>query len=548
MTSSRANARFPAVRLALHLDRCALTYSKGACRADPSKLQCFNTFATCRAEADYTLDNPAIHRFASINSRIVSDLGESNLAFWRPLITAWSLSPAALKPDYKLWARETASITLADIEQVDDDIDDKYGRRINAGLYFARFFSRNRHFLGRRAVFEIGEFDADGVFYALSTHDLIVDKVKYSGKAITFALRDAARISDKAGALCPKPQSCKLTALASATTNIIYIDDCVGLGVLDIIAVDKEAMKITGVVSTNGRAALIDVERAQWKSEAVEHSIGVAVQKCFFAEAEKLSTLIARIIRDYAVSETALADDFFADSILANPRVTGILAKPLAVDKLLDELQRQFLFSVWFDSSIRRWRIRASGGDIGIVGEEGRRKLNDSHFIRNSLRQSVNPRGAVSRVRVFANPAKPVERSTNEIDYTQIIALNADIESKNARGTSTEVKIFARWLNEAQAAETAAAYLAAGALDEEILEFSSAWDSAVAGVKEGDQIEIRSQRFIDGYGVDRVISALVLRARPLLDKIEVQALSIFDGAFSIFRLNISKLDSPDILL
>lgn len=518
--------REPFTVIEIDLDFCTLQYGVPPCMASADSnggQKCFNTYASCQDRENYT-PAPRTYRFCENVARLPKSLD----AF--PYLAAVSITPTKLAIGSGLGERARVSVTLVDAPHHDRGVDPYVAERdynpMEQGSFFGKFVSRNRYYLGRPMRVLTGYLTEDEkgapVYDAANfqTRLYFIEKMDPPDSAgrVVITAKDILKLVDDDRAQAPRPAKGRLAAPISAGDTAATLDP-VGIGDLaysaaGVLRVNDELMDFTRA----GDA--LTLNRGQYNSTAKAHALDDAVQECYVvgnssSGGEPIEDIIYDLLVNYGNVSPAYIDTaaWAAESETYLTRLySTIVAAPVGVNQLLNELCEQGPAYIWWDEVAGQIRFRALRPAASAAVE-----LNDDeHFLAGSLRALDKQDARVSQVWMYFGQRTYTDAIDNPSNFKQVLIAIGDGEDVNKHGQPKVKKVFCRWIPEfGRTFAEQVADLILQRYNETPKQISFALDPKDSSLSLGDLFRGRTRLAQDDDGSKREIVYQVIEAREV---------------------------------
>ncbi len=447
--------RQPLELVEVELDRCALSYSTGACTAPaangtsaPLGSQCYNTFKTCLDKPNYSLGTSTFtfskNQNTGITDRVVfpalisANIDSTEVAFGRSTKNLGSLGK-----------RDVTRVRLQDFTFGDTSgIDPYQSERVhdtNNGTFFGKLRARNPYYYGRRLRVLSG-FVGDARSDMVIRHYLITEwKGPDSRGNVTIVGKDPLILADAQLSQYPRPTTGELQD-SLAPTDTTFTVEPVGIGIVYATAgrviVGDEIMRFTRV----GEVFTL-THRGVDGSEVGSHSPGDTVQECFHVNDAEVADVLFTLLREGAripVSQLPV-EDWRTElrTYLQTVRATRTVPKPRSVAQLVGELARLGLL-IWWDHSTQTIKVRVIRPQFGVVA---RTLTDENDIIEGTVRREDVSDQRVSQVWIYSGVLNSVRSTDNPDNYARL-HVEADLgsEGDNEYDQQQVLEVFQPWL------------------------------------------------------------------------------------------------------
>lgn len=461
---------------------------------------CFNTRFTCQDPANFNSGTREVKH--SNKDRPLPIRGESVIP---DLITIPKYRPGKIDP--RKGKLENSSITLDFADGPGNDVgEDLYLEwrtydPLLQGTYYTKFNARNPHYNNRSAEIKRGLFGDTEAEMEVSLN--FVESMSFEGDKVSFVFKDRLKRLDK-------------VHLPVATNNVT-VDGNHNAGVSPVAVSDASELldpAVTGknehiVVNENiiryNAIAGNDLTGASWQKFGTTQTAitdGDTVQQAWGFISTNAADIAHELLNDVGIADadidvTGLEAD--RDDWLLSAIFTGVWVKPTKAKKILEELQLQSMFNVYWDESAQKVKLKVtappSPSDTLV-------HLTDDDFLKPPDFDN-NEDSRLSRVLVAHSKRVAFDDDGKWESYAKaFVVIDADAEEDDLYGEPAIQNIFSRWITTTVWAQRVANRLYSRFKDRAaILTLPIApKDSTIAPA---DIIEITTDKFVDRFGAAR---------------------------------------------
>ena len=470
----------------IELDFCQLTYSESPCTAvlgTTGDFKCFNTRANCQDPENY---DPAAKTY-----RFCDPIGGIPRLFDAiPSLQGIDMAPTVIDPGRSLGKRASINIGFADHPYHDRGIDKYVTERLDGtaaadgssynpaaqGTFFGKLRARNPFYTGRKLHVLTGFlpwdrskdpnqqpiFSESEVLANLRRRTYVMEKWQGPDGAGGFSIeaKDVLKLADDKRAECPVQNTGLLAAgsgfAAGDATPIPIILDPAGVrddeyGLFGRVLIGSE---LFAFVQSINPEELTLLARAQNGTEAADHDADDVVQEAKVFSSVRVDAIIQDLLENFANIDSAFIPitdwNAEADVWLSTHIFSLVIAEPVGVTKLLNEICEQAALSLWWheiDQEIKLRAVRPQESAETITG--------DNAIIENVFSRRDRTGERLSQVVVRFDRINPVAPLDDPTSFKQSLSsIDTDAESSDQYNEKRIRKIFARWLgavNRAQA-------------------------------------------------------------------------------------------------
>jgi hypothetical protein len=435
----------PAVVTIVEVDLpiCTLTYGVAPCTAAigvTGDRKCFNTVRTCQDREAFD-PAPLTMRFMMPGSTPEAFDGI-------PILRGVSVTPQVLDPGVSIGQRETVTVTLEDTQHSDSGLDKYQDERgydpFPRGTFWGRFRARLPSIMGSALRVKRGVVGQDPE--TMDTWHYVVETTKGpAGGRFTIVAKDALKLADGDRAQAPKITRGVLSAPLAAGAGSCTLSP-VGIGALDYPAAGKVAIGGREIASfTRSGDVLTLTARGLHNTDDADHDDEARVQVVLEYTAEGPADILADLLLNYTDIDTSQIDlaGWQAEVNAYTPRLyTAIIAEPVAVNKLVNELVNQVGLVMWSDT--RSQAIRLIG--LRQVGAEAL-VLDTDHIVAGTFQSKEQLEKRVSQAWCYYGLLNPLESDSDPKNYAGVAVDVDDTGADEEYGSAAYRKTFSRWIN-----------------------------------------------------------------------------------------------------
>ncbi len=430
---------------------CSHTFGSSPCTATGTK--CFNTRASC-ADPD-NFDKSSLSLFFSKGN--VAERGVSGATYILPSLVSVSTTPtkinlSAANPDAQgLGNRSVVSITFADHPHTDRVVDPYVTSRgydpFQRGSFWSKWMKRNKY---RYAMtLRVYEGYAGQALSAMTKRSYILTgasgpdengKVTLQGKDIL------ARIEERKAQVPEASPGMLASGISDTATTLkvqaAVLDDYDASGTLRI---GDELVTYSAVSEVGTKLEFAVTARGTDGTTAESHDDDDTVQMCVRYTDEPVEDIVEDLLDRGDVDSTYIDTTSFADEPadhLTAYTLSAVLSEPVAVTKLISELQEQCGFIIWWDERLAKVKMKAVRG----IDADPDRLTDADDILKNSFSVWDVPKSRISQVWLYYNRRSQVG-GFEPPDFKNV-KVQADLasESEDQFGESSVRKIRSRWL------------------------------------------------------------------------------------------------------
>lgn len=428
---------------------CSLEYGVAPCQASlisspPTGTdKCFNSKITCQDLANIDLQTVTL-RFAKAAAYLPRDID-----IVAPSVIGVEFSPAVVSLGENLGQRASLKVTFTDHPHSDagQGFDKYYDERsydpYQQGTMWGKFRAR-QPFLRGRAMRWITGFVGQSLSEMETRYFFIesIDGPSGDGKFSVIA-KDALKFLDGDRAQAPLPNNgflvADITAIATAATL-----SPAGIGNLEYATAGVANIGGNEIVNFTRTNDALTLTRAQAGTTAVAHSAQDRVQECATYTGLDPTVVLGDLIQSYTDLPGQYPDTVTwatETSLYFNRLITGIIAEPTPISKLVSEIVEQCGLAMWDDNvnqKIRMQVLRSIVTDAYL--------FDDSTIMKPAgLSVTEQPDKRVSQVWVYFGQINPTKRIDDPDNYRST-AVVTDATAEDDYGSPAIRRIFARWI------------------------------------------------------------------------------------------------------
>lgn len=505
---------------------CTNTFGIAPCTATGTADQkCYNTRATCRDTANFTLGAPLSLFFSS---GAVAERGVSGASYIIPSLVSVSTVPtriniAGANPDAQgLGNRAMCSIVLADHPHTDRLVDPYLSGRswdaMTRASFWTKWLVRNKY--RQNVEIRVYEGYAGQALAAMKKRTYFLQTIEGPGDSgrITIQGKDILARVEERKAQAPKMSPGKLYAgiSNSATSFEAANATTADYDASGTLRIGSECMTYSSRSNTANGVTFWGVARGTDGTTAAGHGADDAVQQCLrFASATPDSVLNTLLNIYGGVPSSWLDTANWATEVgnyIPAYRLNTLITEPTSVSQLVSEVQENALVYVWWDERAALVKLKAVRGvDVApptITAE--------THILAGSFGLTEKPRERASQVWIYYGQSNAAESATQPKNYrnSSIIA-NLESETDKLYGEPSVRKIFARWLASGALADSTASKIATRYVDIPS-ECTFRLDAKDRAYWVGDTITISHHLDVDAFGVRRLRNWTIVSAEEVV--------------------------------
>ena len=545
--------RIPVTVIEIDQDRCALTFSEGACPATGEP--CYNTLATCKATEAYTLGDPLTLRFS------MADRAEGFDEYVIPNIKSVTTDPTRINVggrrgrESPLGLRSQAKVQAIDHPHSDQLVDPYVSQRsydpLERSTFWAKWLRRNPYYVNR--PMRIKEGFAGQSLNEMQTRNYIIERIEGpdSSGRVSIAAKDILRLADNDKAKAPALSSGKLLVEYPEESTASFI---VTGGTLaqytaygtKAVHMGDEVIRYTSVTElSNGDLEFSGITRATDGSEQQSHDAEDSVQACLEYVNANPWDVVYDLLTEFGSVPTRFCNlsawTAEGERWLANYPLTRLLTEPEGVTTLLGELSEQCLFYLWWDERSQQVRFKAIAPSIGGVPLLTER----DNLLADSVSIKIKPDERASEVWVNFLPRDATSDDKKRKEFRRTRA-RVDLEAASDFQYQERIvyEVFSRWLTtDVQSSLLALRLLNTFRDPPKYLSFSL--DVAQRDIGPGDSFDVQYRGFVDDSGLSTPVRYEVISSHEPdnMGRVKIEAIQSLYGANRRYGL-IAPNDTP----
>ena len=508
----------------IELDFCQLTYSNSPCTAvlgTTGDFKCFNTRANCQDPENY---DPAAKTY-----RFCDPIGGIPRLFDAiPSLRGIDMAPTVIDPGRSLGKRASITVGFVDHPHHDRGIDKYVTGRLDGtaaadgslynpaaqGTFFGKLRARNPFYTGRKLHVLTGflpwdrskdpnqqiSYSESEVLANLRRRTYVMEKWQGPDGTGGFSIeaKDVLKLADDKRTECPVQNTGRLVGGVTAAAGQVGTLIPTGIGDEEYSAAGSVLIGSEVATFTRAGDALTLTVRGTDGTDAAIHDADDVVQEAKRFASVRVEAIIQDLLENFANIDSAfipIADwNAEADVWLSTHIFSLVIAEPVGVTSLLNEICEQAGLSIWWheiDQEIKLRAVRPQESTETITG--------DDSIIENIFSRRDRTGERLSQVIVRFDRINPISSLNDPTSFKQSTSnIDTDAESSDQYGEKRIKKIFARWLgaaNRAQAVVLASRMIAR--YRDDVQEFSLTVGGKNANLWTGDVYTIQ-HRLVQG--------------------------------------------------
>ena len=462
MSDKLAYGRRPVVIVALRQPRCSNTFGSSPCTAIGTP-KCFQTYWTCGDKANYNADASITWLFTRETDDVdwlYEEVGDDIRTNAIPMLISASATSSRLNVgssrtgEGPLGRRATAQIVVAN-RVWDDHVGDPYlgdrPARPPAG-FWTLFAARNPFTPG----FEVTIYEgySGQALDEMQSRLFNVESISGPDGSGNYTISCRDPLDDLRGKNAQYPPKSQIELGADITDAQTTIPVVCAEGEVSIVlgnTVERYLRIGDEIVSYSGRTGiapeftLTGVVRGVLGTEPQAHEAQDSAQRVAYHRNQRLYEVARYIIKAHTTIKDAYIDDAQWDdeggTYLSTLQCTTALPDPNDVEKLIGELGRDGLFSIWWDDRSQKIPLLAVRPPRGLPLQW----TDDANI--ETLAQETKADERMTRVSVYFGQRNVLGSVTDPLNFDRRrIRIDAEVEGELAAGGKIfENTIFSRW-------------------------------------------------------------------------------------------------------
>lgn len=473
-------------------------------------LACFNTRFTCQDPANFNSGTREVKH--SNKDRPLPLPGESVIP---DLLTIPKYRPGKIDP--RKGKLENSSITLNFADGPSNDVgEDLYLEwrtydPLLQGTYYTKLNARNPHYNNRKAEIKRGLFGDTEAEMEVSLN--FTESLSFKKGEASFVFKDRLKRLDKVD-LPVATENVTVDGAVTAGAGTVPVNDAsklldpVATGRREFIAVEKNVIEYTGISSN-------DLTGCVWQrfgTSQADLTSEDSVQQAWGFIDTNAADIAHFLLNDVGIEDAdidvtgleAERDDWLLSAIF-----TGVWIKPTKAKKILEGLQLQSMFNVYWDENAQEVKLKVTAPPSPL---DTIVRLTDRDFLETPSFNN-NEASRVSRVLVAYAKRDAFDDDKEWQSFAKAhVVIDGDAELPDLYGEPAIENIFSRWITTGLWAKRVADRLFSRFKDRaaKLILPVAPKDSTIAPA---DIIEITTDQFVDKFG-----AALVRRQVQVLSR------------------------------
>ena len=450
----------------LVMNGCANTYGQAPCTAsNPAGQECYNCFATCQDQANYTPEDRLIRLGMTSVANQAFAGGAGPLTHIPTIVEFPRQTPTKIKRGDGMAVRGKMQVKCMDVAGAQynpaDPVDKHRATRVDesAGSFWGRFKAQFPYYQRSRAIVTyyrqtdtgLGYDIVRGLEYRISR----IDGPDHRGQVVLHFDDILANTSDRDNAI-PQADSATLAASINpnATTITITGENPAawnpGGGYL---AIDGEAMSYAAYSA----GTLTGVVRGLFNTTRTSHDAGEPVSVAYGFNGWNVVNVLSFLVLSSGIDPAMVpfnnnpADpdewDYEKEEYLAGHTINHLLVEPRGFDKLIDEICEQCHINLWYDPAVKL--VRLSATNTALASQRARWMTDSHNMLAGSLRLRENKDRMISESWAYYDKANALAEDRPASYGSVDIQIDTVLESANAWGEKRIHGIMGSWLSQA---------------------------------------------------------------------------------------------------
>ena len=430
----------------IELPVCQLTYGESPCEAELGETgdkKCFNSRKTCQDLANYDEGFETL-RLAKPSSFL--PLGITAVAN----IQSVNYTPSRLMLGESIGVRSKLTVTCGDHPFPDTGPggdpyrDERPYDPYHQGTFWGKIKARQPYLRGRILRWYTG--GASQNLDQMERRTFVIDRVEgpSTNGQFTIIAKDPLTVTDDKRAQAP---------VLSRGVLLSPIDESQTTATLAPAGIGDEEYPASGKVAIGGNEICeftrsddtLTLTRGVNNTEAQEHDEDDRVQLCLEYTGEDPGDIISDLLTTYGNTPSSFINigNWNAETSEFLGRVyTGIIAEPVAVDELINEILQQSAITIWWDEFGEQIRLQVLR-DI----TQGTFVYNDDFIMGGTFGQKDQPEKRVSQVWTYYGQINPLESQDDPKNYRNTLR-TVNLLSEANHGSAAIKTIYSRWITQ----------------------------------------------------------------------------------------------------
>ena len=465
----------------IDLDTCSRTFGTAPCTAtNASGYECYNTKRTCQDEANYAVTTKTI---------TLSEARNTVYAGAIPCIEDIEFAPTEINPKEGLDYLGKVKIEVKDFTHHDVGLDPYVDTRpyiaSDQGTFWGKLLARNPHYLGRSVrVKQV----IDGS--VTQTYLFVIESISPPDNKgmVKIVAKDPLFLAGNGQAKAPLVSEGVLNGAITDTATSLILDDATAYPTSGTIRINREIISYTGK-STN---TLTGLTRAEWGTEASDHSDEDSVQICIAYVNEPLIDVVNDLISNYTGIDSGFIPytDWQAEESdwLSVYTLNNVISEPTDVLELLTQIQIETGTVIWWDQELQEIRLQAA---VPRTQNASIETLTDARHLMKPVEVKEQNDERISQVWIYYGIQDYLGNDEAANFANLEVRANYDAEGASEYGTQNIDVIYSHWLTGvAQTGQVATRRLARYENPPKLISFSL--DSKDSALKTGDHFYLQT--------------------------------------------------------
>ena len=430
----------------IELPVCQLSYGESPCEAELGETgdkKCFNSRKTCQDLANYDEGFETL-RLAKPSSFL--PLGITAVAN----IQSVNYTPSRLMLGESIGVRSKLTVTCGDHPFPDTGPggdpyrSDRNYDPYHQGTFWGKIKARQPYLRGRILRWYTG--GASQNLDQMERRTFVIDRVEgpSTNGQFTIIAKDPLTVTDDKRAQAPVlSRGVLLNAIDESQTTATLAP--AGIGDEEYPASGKVAIGGNEICSFTRSGDTLTLTRGVNNTEAQEHDEDDRVQLCLEYTGEDPGDIISDLLTTYGNTPSSFIniENWNAETSEFLGRVyAGIIAEPVAVDELINEILQQSAITIWWDEFVEQIRLQVLR-DI----TQGTFVYNDDFIMGGTFGQKDQPEKRVSQVWTYYGQINPLESQDDPKNYRNTLR-TVNLLSEANHGSAAIKTIYSRWITQ----------------------------------------------------------------------------------------------------
>lgn len=420
-----------------------------------------------------------------------------------PALVSYDITPTRLSPGKGLGDRGKLTVTFSDIPET-------------TGTYFGKLLANNPYWLGRICNLKLSYIDSSGYNSGnFQERKYIIESIDGpdSRGRVKLVAMDMLKMAHGDRAQCPRATpGVSTTDITDSYTGTITLTPA---GVGDAYYGGSGLAIWDDEIFTFSRTADVMTinTRGERDTVAASHTAGEVIQQILDINTNVVQ-LVGTLLVVYSGIDISYIDSVGfaeAEATFLRGDVIGQIIKPESVADILEELQRDFCFDLWYDERDQLIKIKAIAPTLGnaqpISITDTLHMLDDSVSVVRDLREQL------TEVWVFYGRRSPTDDLSKAKNF-KYLSISAAPTTATNYGRDMIKKIYSRFIASESTALTCGSRLL-NRFKDGTTRITFKTDASLNDTWTGEEFNISTRLIQDGSGNDATTRVQVISAREI---------------------------------